>query len=52
MQKRRGANSQTSIRSLKRAAEAGTAHDKQAMLVGAWYVDQFGNQTREIKARD
>jgi hypothetical protein len=22
------------------------------MLVGAWYIDQFGNQTREIKARD
>jgi hypothetical protein len=22
------------------------------MLVGAWYVDQYGNQTREIKARD
>ena len=22
------------------------------MLVSAWYVDQFGNQTREIKARD
>ena len=22
------------------------------MLIGAWYVDQFGNQTREIKARD
>jgi hypothetical protein len=22
------------------------------MLVGAWYVDQVGNQTREIKARE
>jgi hypothetical protein len=22
------------------------------MLVGTWYVDEFGNQTREIKARD
>jgi hypothetical protein len=22
------------------------------MLVGAWYVDQFGNKTREVKARD
>jgi hypothetical protein len=22
------------------------------MMVGAWYVDQFGNRTREIKARD
>jgi hypothetical protein len=22
------------------------------MMVGTWYVDQFGNQTREIKARD
>ena len=22
------------------------------MLVGTWYLDEFGNQTREIKARD
>jgi hypothetical protein len=22
------------------------------MLVGTWYVDEYGNQTREIKARD
>lgn len=22
------------------------------MLVGAWYVDEFGNPTREIRARD
>jgi hypothetical protein len=22
------------------------------MMVGAWYIDQFGNRTREIKARD
>ena len=25
---------------------------KVEMLVGAWCVDEFGNQTREIKARD
>jgi hypothetical protein len=25
---------------------------KIEMLVGAWYVDEFGNQTREIKACD
>ena len=25
---------------------------KIEMLVGAWYLDQFGNRTREIKARD
>jgi hypothetical protein len=25
---------------------------KIEMLVGAWQIDQFGNQTREIKARD
>jgi hypothetical protein len=22
------------------------------MIVGPWYLDEFGNQTREIKARD
>ncbi len=22
------------------------------MLVGAWYLDEFGNPTREIRARD
>jgi hypothetical protein len=25
---------------------------KIEMRVSAWYVDQFGNRTREIKARD
>jgi hypothetical protein len=25
---------------------------KIEMLVGAWYVDEYGNQTREVKARD
>jgi hypothetical protein len=25
---------------------------KIEMLVGAWYVDQFGNKTREVRARD
>jgi hypothetical protein len=25
---------------------------KIKMLVGDWYVDEFGNRTREIKARD
>jgi hypothetical protein len=25
---------------------------KVEMLVGTWYVDEFGNKTREIKARD
>jgi hypothetical protein len=22
------------------------------MVIGSWYIDEFGNQTREIKARD
>jgi hypothetical protein len=22
------------------------------MIIGPWYIDEFGNQTREIKARD
>lgn len=22
------------------------------MIIGAWYLDEFGNRTREIKARD
>jgi hypothetical protein len=25
---------------------------KSDMLIGDWYVDEFGNQAREIKARD
>jgi hypothetical protein len=25
---------------------------KLAMIVGPWYLDEFGNPTREIKARD
>jgi hypothetical protein len=34
-----------------------TSTDKQTspklqMIVGPWYLDEFGNPTREIKARD
>ena len=34
-----------------------TSTDKQTspkleMIVGPWYLDEFGNSTREIKARD
>ena len=32
-----------------------THHGQKAvteMLIGAWYLDEFGNPTREIKARD
>ena len=25
---------------------------KTEMLIGRWYLDEFGNRTREIKARD
>ncbi len=25
---------------------------KTEMLIGHWYLDEFGNRTREIKARD
>ena len=25
---------------------------KTDMLIGDWYLDEFGNQSREIKARD
>jgi hypothetical protein len=25
---------------------------KSEMLIGDWYLDEFGNQSREIKARD
>jgi len=33
-----------------------TAHyelpPKTEMVIGAWYVDEFGNRTREIKTRE
>jgi hypothetical protein len=27
-------------------------HKNTEMLIGPWYLDEFGNPTREIKARD
>jgi hypothetical protein len=36
----------------QRHAEYQQIVPKIEMLVGAWYVDQFGNKTREVKARD
>ena len=29
-----------------------TSNDKIEMNIGHWYVDEFGNRTREITARD
>jgi hypothetical protein len=40
----------------KQAAAIRPAHEliipKIEMLVGAWHVDEYGNQAREIRARD
>jgi hypothetical protein len=44
------------LRQQRYAATGRTSHEQVIprieMFVGAWYVDEFGNQTREIKARD
>ncbi len=29
-----------------------TSYDRIEMNIGQWYVDEFGNRTREITARD
>ena len=29
-----------------------TSYDKIEMSIGRWYIDEFGNRTREITARD
>jgi hypothetical protein len=44
------------FRQQRDAAEKRDAHQEVSptikMVIGAWYLDQFGNQTREITARD
>jgi len=40
----------------RRAAKTRDAHYQMApnieMVIGSWHLDKFGNQTREITARD
>jgi hypothetical protein len=36
----------------QRHAEYQQIVPKIEMLVGAWYIDQFGNKAREVRARD